>query len=195
MEATDVGAACRVCGVDTAAKPLDWKSLCKACRKAESKKFKASKEGYFRNHLHSLHKTSRRSGRRKVSLTARELTEMWDRQGGLCAITALQMTHAPDSGSGPAGRSATVDLIDPKADVSKENVRLVCRRVKRMKGNEDLDSFVDFCAIVGERPVAPASGAVQNDTTDGNDTIMSVDRVGSSAHTSWADIQDDIEVV
>eukprot|EP00899_Mesostigma_viride_P021992 jgi/Mesvir1/29795/Mv19491-RA.1 len=92
---------CRLCGDSSAAKPLDWKSLCKACRKAEGKKFKASKEGYFRNQVHSLHKTNRRSGRRQVSLTARDLAEIWDQQGGLCAITALEMTHAPDSGPGP----------------------------------------------------------------------------------------------
>eukprot|EP00899_Mesostigma_viride_P006025 jgi/Mesvir1/15423/Mv06607-RA.1 len=186
---------CRLCGDSSAAKPLDWKSLCKACRKAEGKKFKASKEGYFRNQVHSLHKTNRRSGRRQVSLTARDLAEIWDQQGGLCAITALEMTHAPDSGPGPAGRSATVDLIDPKAGVVKGNVRLVCRRVKRMKGNDDVDSFLDFCALIGDRSAAPSTSAVKADTADENDTNMSVDRVGSAAHTSWADIQDDIEEV
>eukprot|EP00899_Mesostigma_viride_P005178 jgi/Mesvir1/14661/Mv05329-RA.1 len=179
---------CRACGEDCAAD--ERKGLCKPCRKADAKRFRASKEGYFRNHVHLLHKANRRSGRRRVAITASDLADVWDKQSSLCAVSKMKMIHEPDSLS--TGLCATVDLIDPKGDYTKENVRLVCRRVKRMKGSDDIDSFLSWCARIGrENPADDAASEPDPDAIPDVDVGVDVDCVGSTVHTSWADVEED----
>eukprot|EP00899_Mesostigma_viride_P004019 jgi/Mesvir1/13618/Mv05145-RA.1 len=57
-------------------------------------------EGYFRHQLKSISNARGHGRGKKVSLTVKELADMWKRQGGRCRLTGLAMSHeAPRAGS------------------------------------------------------------------------------------------------
>eukprot|EP00899_Mesostigma_viride_P001697 jgi/Mesvir1/11528/Mv16747-RA.1 len=56
-------------------------------------------EGYFRHQLKSISNARGHGRGKKVSLTVKELADMWKRQGGRCRLTGLAMSHeAPRAG-------------------------------------------------------------------------------------------------
>eukprot|EP00899_Mesostigma_viride_P018600 jgi/Mesvir1/26741/Mv20517-RA.1 len=175
---------CPSCGHQKASGAFNNRSLrihgpCRECRAEDNKKFKASKEGYFRHLIRNL-ANARKKARRtphSTSLFVRDLVDIWDSQGGKCAITGIGMTHGPDTEV--PGRSAVIDLIDPTKEISKSNVRLVCRKVKRMKGSDDVESFRTFCALVANLP-----DEFEFDTVDMEDDV---EAGGASTRPRWAD--------
>eukprot|EP00899_Mesostigma_viride_P014809 jgi/Mesvir1/23329/Mv21025-RA.1 len=180
--------ACPSCGRQKAPEGFNNRSLrihgpCRECRAEDNRKFKASKEGYFRHlirNLASARKKARRSPQ-SASLFVRDLVDIWDAQGGKCAITGIGMTHGPDAEV--PGRSAVIDLIDPGLAISKSNVRLVCRKVKRMKGSDDVESFRTFCALVAKVP-EDNDVDFEFDTADMTDDVEEGE---ASTRPRWAD--------
>eukprot|EP00899_Mesostigma_viride_P024965 jgi/Mesvir1/5653/Mv15671-RA.1 len=165
---------------------------CRACRAEENRKFRASREGYFRHLVRNLSAATKKHRYKvqgpRVQLYVRDLVEIWDKQDGRCALSGVKMSY--DSDMGPAlshALAAVIDVIRPGDDVVKDNVRLVCRRIKRMKGPDDPDSFRTFCAMVA-RKAGNAETDVAEETSPPDDVMKECDVV---PRQSWADATDD----
>lgn len=104
----------------------------------------------------------------EFDVTVETCTEMWTRQGGLCAISGLPMTTSTGRGPGlrrTRAQNASVDRVDSARNYGKANVHLVCCAVNVMKAQLDLDEFQRLCCSVAarcasdpgdaERPSAP----------------------------------------
>jgi hypothetical protein len=77
-----------------------------------------------------------------------DLFDIWNKQGGLCAITGVQMTHK--NGVGFVLTNVSVDRIDNSGPYSKENVRLVCRIVNHMRFQMSDVEFLKWCNLVSK---------------------------------------------
>lgn len=73
-------------------------------------------------------------------ITSEDLADLWEQQGGRCAISNLIMTHHRD-GSGNKAFNASIDRINPEVGYLKQNVQLVCYTVNILKHNLSPDEF------------------------------------------------------
>jgi len=80
-------------------------------------------------------------------ITMERLMEMWERQGGRCAISGLQMTHTcrPED---PHNHNVSLDRINSNINYKRENVHLVCAIINRMKTDLPLEAFITLCTSV-----------------------------------------------
>eukprot|EP00899_Mesostigma_viride_P005676 jgi/Mesvir1/15109/Mv14749-RA.1 len=126
-----------------------WRTggVCRQCYSESVRAYRSSEEGYFSHQLSNIAKSLKAKGR-EVLVRENELVEIYREQGGPCAITGIPMHHAPNHFWSGYCDSASVDLIDPNGPYTKQNIRLVCNKVRHMKGADALDSFVRFCGIV-----------------------------------------------
>jgi len=87
--------------------------------------------------------------------TRDELWEMWDKSGGRCAISGIQMVW----GKGRVmPNSLSLDRIDADQGYSKGNVRLVCHAINAFRGRMTDAEMLDMAkAIVAnlDRPAPP----------------------------------------
>ena len=74
------------------------------------------------------------------NITAEDLIELWEKQGGKCALSGAYLTHHRD-GSGKKEYNASIDRIRPDLDYTPENIQLVCYRVNLLKHNLSEDMF------------------------------------------------------
>ena len=92
--------------------------------------------------------------RRNPSCTPTDLSfdflmELWERQGGKCAISGLQMTHTcrPED---PHAHNVSLDRIDSNINYRTSNVHFVCVIINTMKWNLPMSDFVSLCRSVVE---------------------------------------------
>lgn len=89
---------------------------------------------------------------RKVefTITADYLRQLFENQGGKCALTGWDM-EPRYSGSGTVARTITVDRIDPNNGYVEGNVRLLCFAANNAKYTWTDDQFVELCKAVVDR--------------------------------------------
>jgi len=80
-------------------------------------------------------------------LTADMLIELWELQGGKCAVTGVPMTHVRGKGY-LIMTNVSVDRIDNTRGYARDNIRLVCRAVNCMKSNMTDDELLQWSALV-----------------------------------------------
>lgn len=86
------------------------------------------------NHLRRCLKIAKRNKQQHAChLVIEEVTELWEKQAGRCAITGMTMAHRPND-----LRSASIDRIDSNGIYEVGNVHLVCRWVNFAKSNRPL---------------------------------------------------------
>lgn len=141
----DKNRTCKTCGTT---KPLVefpphqtngyYKRICKPCHSAKQALYKSSSP---ENYLYSrLGRQNKGSAKVEVRIAKEDLRDLWDQQGGKCAVTGLHMTYYPRAQRNSTGLNASVDRIDSSDIYRKGNVRLVCSRVNMMKAaGEDAD--------------------------------------------------------
>jgi len=66
-------------------------------------------------------------------VTLDELMELFEAQGGMCAVSGLKMNWATRSGNGKQPISMSLDRIDGSRGYERDNLRLVCWQVNLMK--------------------------------------------------------------
>ncbi len=71
---------------------------------------------------------------------------LWEGQGGLCALSGLEMTFAGGRGLGRAARlqNASLDRVDSSRNYSKANTQLVCMAPNVMKASFSTEELVRF---------------------------------------------------
>lgn len=126
---------CKSCSVD---KVIAYRN---SCRKA-----------FFRT-LSSRHKGNLVTGsqRRRDMLAdscvcTAVLEELWQEQGGKCAITGVEMTHV--SGEGRVYTNVSIDRVDSTAGYTRDNIRLVCVIVNIMKHTMSDEELLEWCRLI-----------------------------------------------
>ena len=133
----DQSRVCITCGTE---KPLtafySGKTECKSCYAiAYKQQVQSCPEEYLRKSWTRL-KAYRKSQGYCVDLAVDELTDIYKKQQGMCAVTGLVMTFHPEAGQS-RGTNASIDRIDNDMGYTKNNVRLVCSRINLMRGNQN----------------------------------------------------------
>ena len=77
-------------------------------------------------------------------MTEEFLDDLWDRQGGLCALTGLEM----DREAGDRITAPSLDRIDSTGHYTQDNVWFVLNAVNVAKNALLLDKFVALCRLV-----------------------------------------------
>jgi hypothetical protein len=90
---------------------------------------------------------------RRGLLTLDQLTQIYDRQEGKCAISKIPMTHI--CGKGHVPTNISIDRIDNSGGYQADNVRLVCHVFNRMRSDLSAEEFVSYCRIVAQANQEP----------------------------------------
>lgn len=81
-------------------------------------------------------------------LTADDLLEILERQGGRCALTGKQLTFV--RGKGAVDTNASIDRLQAGGLYTKENIQLVCSAVNSFRRALSVEDFVSWCEAVVE---------------------------------------------
>jgi len=103
-----------------------------------------------RNSLYRmLYAAARRRPTEEIA-TIDDLMEMWETQGGRCAVSGIPMTWSkPVKDGKKVPTSVSLDRIDPKGGYDRANLRLVCWQVNMFKNEwSDEQMFAMALAIV-----------------------------------------------
>ena len=74
----------------------------------------------------------RQEDRREFNITPEEVYGLWEKQGGLCALTGLPMQHHPAY----SDMNASMDRKEGSIGYVIDNVQLVCWRINEMKNDQ-----------------------------------------------------------
>ena len=136
---------CRYCKTTQDASDfVTGRHMCISCKANQVQtRISESYENYLQN-LYSQSKSgnSKGSARRGLSwsIELEHLIDLWQKQGGRCAVSGAFLTHHKD-GTGKKEYNASIDRISPDKDYTPDNIQLVCYRVNIMKHNLSEDMF------------------------------------------------------
>lgn len=99
-------------------------------------------KGTISNKLQSCKKNARLKGL-SFNLTTPYLTELWNQQQGLCALSGVELGFI-----GTGWCTASVDRIDPSLGYDIGNVQWVAWRVNDAKSNMNNQDFIDMCRAI-----------------------------------------------
>lgn len=94
-------------------------------------------------------KNTAKKGDRKFNLNIKYLSDLFDKQHGLCALSGLKI----DFGYGRSWRrnnTASLDRIDSSKGYIKNNVQWVHKDINRMKSNFEQNKFIQYCYLIGK---------------------------------------------
>ena len=147
------------------AKPLDQfpvekarldgrRSNCSVCRNLARKEsyYNGSDKGRYNTirgkctqHCASAKQRAKKQGL-AFNLTSSFLEELWNKQGGKCAITGIEFDLKGTCAL--TGSGAAVDKIDPMKGYTQDNVQLLCSWVNTMKSAHSMDEFKAKVAVL-----------------------------------------------
>lgn len=112
---------------------------------------KVSKE-YFETHkkkfAYELHLCNKRSHKCEVTITEKDLNDLWDRQDGKCALTGIQMTMR-ESKKDLRPTTVSVDRISSDLGYTPDNIQLVCYSMNLAKNQFLNEVMLDFIKMIG----------------------------------------------
>jgi hypothetical protein len=85
-------------------------------------------------------KSSDKKYKRGFNLSIDFLLDLYDKQGGKCALSGAHMTHQRDD-----TLAASIDRISPAKGHTRDNVQIICsglNRAKREYNNEHMEHFL-----------------------------------------------------
>jgi hypothetical protein len=121
------------------------RGICQQCVTLQrARKTSATPESYLRV-LNVQLKSQRLKQDIEYGITTEDLIDMWEMQGGKCALSGMLMTHQRDGTYGDRKKkefNASIDRINPQGPYVRENVQLVAARVNTMKHTLGEDMFI-----------------------------------------------------
>jgi methylphosphotriester-DNA--protein-cysteine methyltransferase len=126
-------------------------SECRACFRARSSANQKARHhaGGIAYHLAYITRSARlraRKSRLAFDIDAEYLRALLRDQGGLCAVSGIELTFAKGKGHVPT--NASIDRIDPRSGYTRENVQLVAWQVNAIKSNLDLAELARWCELI-----------------------------------------------
>jgi hypothetical protein len=127
---------------------------CNKCTLARQRKYYNDNTELALKKLCEFHKSAGKiSGRKKRRelaesslVTPALLFQMWNSQGGRCAVTGVPMTHI--YGKGSILTNVSIDRIDSSLGYIPDNIRLVCKAVNWMKNSMSDRELLQWSALV-----------------------------------------------
>lgn len=125
---------CAVCGTEkpVEAFPSRRGSTCGVCHGRLQRERHGRSPETWCSYLVAQAKSNARKTEREFNITGEEVYELWQKQGGLCALTNLPMQHHPAY----SDMNASMDRIDGSAGYVIDNIQLVCWRINEMKNDQ-----------------------------------------------------------
>jgi hypothetical protein len=121
------------------------RGICQQCVTLQrARKTSATPESYLRV-LNVQLKSQRLKQDIEYGITTEDVIDMWEMQGGKCALSGVLMTHQRDGTYGDRKKkefNASIDRINPQGPYVRENVQLVAARVNTMKHTLGEDMFI-----------------------------------------------------
>ena len=122
-----------------------YRGVCITCQLAQrARKTSATPEAYLQM-LNIQLKSHRSKQNIQYELTTEDVVDMWEAQGGRCALSGVLMTHHRDGALGDGKQkelNASIDRVNPQGPYVRENVQLVVNRVNTMKHTLGEDMFM-----------------------------------------------------
>lgn len=88
----------------------------------------------------------------EVSVTARDLKDIWEKQNGICPYTGIALKNLESTNRRhqlPRTHDrASLDRIDSSKGYTKDNIEFVCLMVQYCKNTFDKQDVFDFCVRV-----------------------------------------------
>jgi hypothetical protein len=100
----------------------------------------------------------------EYGITTEDVIDMWEMQGGKCALSGVLMTHQRDGTYGDRKKkefNASIDRINPQGPYVRENVQLVAARVNTMKHTLGEDMFMWWVKNIYETELSDMLGVLQ----------------------------------
>ena len=124
---------CSVCGTE---KPLEEfigkrGSQCISCTKAIGKDRLGASPKSWTKYIVTQARSNAKKLDRDFDLTGEQVFDLWNKQGGMCALSGLPMQHHPSF----VDFNASIDRIDSSLGYTIDNIQLVCWRVNEMKND------------------------------------------------------------
>lgn len=131
---------CKLCVLDDAKKNNDKTYKTKSEKRSQSPK----------NFISGiLNHATRRKQNLGFDIDLMYLLELFDAQGGKCALTGVQMTYV--AGSGKVATNISIDRIDSSKGYVRDNVQFVCDVVNRMKQELSCAELFSWCGKIVEK--------------------------------------------
>lgn len=144
---------CPGCGVEHPTNHFDsdkispdgLQSNCKKIRTQLRIQRKSTKDGYIKIFLGDLRRNTKRDGT-EMSIEFQDISDLFDKQNGLCAISGMEMTNIANKksidGLSFHKWNLRIDKIDTEKGYINGNIRLICAVINRLetplKGNDFL---------------------------------------------------------
>lgn len=116
------------------------RTKCKTCTQQQLRGASSLTYQTFLAKVYSSSKHARTKAGFTWEITVQDIVDLWEEQGGRCAVTNLIMTHHRD-GTGHKDFNASIDRINPTVGYTADNIRLVCYAVNIMRHRMDESEF------------------------------------------------------
>ena len=136
---------------------------CKPCTQIRQRNFYNDDVEKYIHNLCKAHKSVARKVGGRVTprrrqlhvescLTTESVIDLWNRQGGKCAVTGLPMTHIRGKGHFVL-TNISFDRIDSGLGYTLDNVRLTCKIVNIMKAAMSDSEMLTWCQAILDGPL------------------------------------------
>lgn len=112
-------------------------------RDREVYKGQYTKDYYSKNPLNFFRSSLQKKQHKRENISAEFLSELFDKQNGLCAISKEPLTII--RGQGRVMTNASIDRIDSFKPYAEDNIQLVCLIVNLMKQQLTLEELKSWC--------------------------------------------------
>lgn len=128
----------------SAYEPQRRKGKVSSCSKCRREAMYAKVNGdvtYYLKKLHSSLGHNRKKQGYDWKVTVDDFVEIYERQGGRCALSGVVLTHYRDGG-GAKSFNCSIDRINPQLGYTKKNIQIVAYSLNIMKGTMDEYEFM-----------------------------------------------------
>ena len=115
------------------------RSHCNTCKATNRNRHSSSSYQKYLARLYSKLKYSRKETH-EWTLEVDDLVAAWERQGGKCALSGVNLTHHHD-GNGHKEFNASIDRINEELGYTPDNIQLVAYRINIMRHTLSIDMF------------------------------------------------------
>lgn len=99
------------------------------------------------HHFNIIKRHAARTGK-SFTVTIEFLCELWQQQGGRCALSGMRMEFAECA---TCTRTASLDRIDSEIGYEPGNVQWLHRDINQIKSDHEQAEFIRLCRLVAER--------------------------------------------